>query len=40
MMTDVNSDKKMLVILGNQLFAPEYLPDAMTTPVFMALAGR
>jgi len=36
MMTDVNSDKKMLVILGNQLFAPEYLPDAMTTPVFMA----
>lgn len=26
----------MLVILGNQLFAPEHLPAAKTTPVFMA----
>lgn len=26
----------MLVILGNQLFAPEHLPDAKSTPVFMA----
>lgn len=26
----------MLVILGNQLFSPEYLPPAKTAPVFMA----
>ena len=26
----------MLVILGNQLFSPEHLPAAKTTPVFMA----
>ncbi len=26
----------MLIILGNQLFAPEYLPPAATTPVFIA----
>lgn len=26
----------MLVILGNQLFSPEHLPAAATTPVFMA----